>query len=395
MNAAGGPPRPGALSTAAAIAFTLLLVATAWSIAPEGIAAALCGVLTLAMLARTRTPWPATPVNLAGIGWFVALLVVSLCSLDRAHSLPVITKGLFPLLVGLGAIHGRDRRVAERAVAAYFAAFAIASVAGFAIWLSQGASFELRARGLSGHYMTYAGQLTLVLPVAIAIAVCDTRPRWRWGAGATAALAAVALSVTFTRSAWIALFVAGSVIAGAVWPLGLLVLAVLAGAAFAFAPGAWHERLWSIFDPHHPANQQRMYMWDAGVRMFRDHPLTGVGLQDLHPLYDRYRSPLSTERAGHLHNVYVQIAAQMGLVGLAAFAWLYGSFVRAASAGLRAQLKGRGFAAGLRLGVLASLAGFLVAGAFEWNFGSEVLLYQLYTLVGLAWAARAWDDGQG
>jgi len=38
------------------------------------------------------------------------------------------------------------------------------------------------------------------------------------------------------------------------------------------------------------------------------------------------------------------------------------------------------------------LAGFIVAGLFEWNFGDEELLYGLYTLVGLAWAARRWDD---
>jgi hypothetical protein len=38
--------------------------------------------------------------------------------------------------------------------------------------------------------------------------------------------------------------------------------------------------------------------------------------------------------------------------------------------------------------VLAALLGFLVAGVFEWNFGDEELLYPLYTLVGLAWAAH-------
>ncbi|HTR97669.1 MAG TPA: O-antigen ligase family protein, partial [Candidatus Acidoferrales bacterium] len=201
----------------------------------------------------------------------------------------------------------------------------------------------------------------------------------------------VALGVTFTRSAWIALALECGVIAGAVWPLALVGIAGLIAAAFAFAPGAYRVRLWSMFDPHHPWNQQRVYMWQAGVRMFRDHPVTGVGLQDLHALYDRYRSPLATERAGHLHNVFVQIAAQMGVVGLAAFAWLYASFFRAAGAGLAATRRRRGFAAGIQVGVIAALAGFLVAGLFEWNFGDEELLYSLYTLVGIAWAARAWD----
>ena len=133
-------------------------------------------------------------------------------------------------------------------------------------------------------------------------------------------------------------------------------------------------------------------MWDAGVRMCRDHPLTGVGLQDMHELYDRYRAAGSVERAGHLHNSFVQVAASMGVVGLAAFAWLYGALARAAAAGLKPLLRQRGLAAGLKLGVLAALAGFVVAGCFEWNFGDEELLYPLYLLVGLAWGARHWEE---
>jgi O-antigen ligase len=138
-------------------------------------------------------------------------------------------------------------------------------------------------------------------------------------------------------------------------------------------------------------------MWHAGYRMFRDHPLTGVGLQDLHPLYLAYRSAGSTEVVGHLHNVFVQIAATMGVIGLVAFAWLYGALLRAASAGLAPgrglarRLRDEGMGAGVRLGVTAALLGFLVAGLFEWNFGDEELLYLLYTMVGIAWASRRWE----
>ena len=70
------------------------------------------------------------------------------------------------------------------------------------------------------------------------------------------------------------------------------------------------------------------------------------------------------------------------------------SFLRVAGSGLRAQLKRGGLGAGVKLGVLAALSGFIVAGLFEWNFGDEELLYTLYVLVGLAFAARAWDSGE-
>lgn len=394
-GAAGAPaiaaPAGGPLGTAAGAAFVLFAFVLPGTIAPMGIGAALCGALTLAAVAARQRAWPRTPVDGAALGWLLALLLAAVFALDRSASLARLGKGFMPLLVGLAALHGADRRTGARALAAFLAASGLVAAIGLGLWFAHGASFDARARGLSGHYMTFAGQLLLEVPVAAAVALLAKDRRWRLGAGAVALLGTLALVGTYTRSAWIGLLVAGGVILGATVPLGLAALLAVAVSAYFLAPGTFGERLRSAFDPASKWNAERLHMWDAGVRMFRDHPLTGVGLQDLHELYDRYRSPASTERAGHLHNVIVQVAATMGLAGLAAFAWLYGSLVAAAGAGLRPLLRQRGLAAGLKLGVVAALAGFLVAGFFEWNFGDEELLYPLYLLVGLAWAARGWD----
>ena len=386
----------GMLERLAALAFLLLVAALAGPIAPMGITTALAGALTLAcMVWGSHRPWPRTPVDLAAIGWFAALVIVSVFALDRAGSFPRVAKGFMPLLVGLAAWHTADAARGRRALAVYFAAFAVVSAVGLGLWVMHGASFASRARGLVGHYMTFGGELLLFIPVALAVALTARTPRWRWSAALVALLALAPLAATFTRSAWLGLFVSFAVILAVERPLGLALLAVAGVAAWFFAPGAWGARLHSVVDPANLWNRQRVFMWEAGVRMFHDHPWTGVGLQDLHALYDQYRSPESVERAGHLHNAYVQIAASMGLVGLAAFAWLYGSLLRTAWGGLKVgagRHEGSELSAGVRLGVTAALVGFLVAGLFEWNFGDEELLYHLYTLVGIAWASRAWAD---
>ncbi|HXS83856.1 MAG TPA: O-antigen ligase family protein [Methylomirabilota bacterium] len=389
----GTQERGGALVAIASAAFLLLVAALAGPIAPMGITTALAGALTLACFAfgQGRT-WPRTPVDRAALGWFVALVIVSATALDRAGSFPRVAKGFMPLLVGLAAWHTADAKRGQRALAVYLAAFALVSAWGFVLWTMHGASFASRARGLAGHYMTFAGQLLLFIPVALGIAIQARSPRWRWAAAGVALLAFAPLAATFTRSAWLGLFVACAVMLALTRPLGLALLAVLGAAAWFLAPGAWGERLHSVADPANLWNRERVFMWDAGVRMFRDHPFTGVGLQDLHALYDQYRSPESAERAGHLHNAYIQIAASMGLVGLAAFAWLYASLLRAAWARGGAGSESTGLGAGVRLGVTAALVGFLVAGLFEWNFGDEELLYHLYTLVGIAWASRGWSE---
>lgn len=395
----GAPGSHGPLPAAAGAAFLLLVAALAGPIAPMGIAAALAGTLTLACFARAPRPaLPRTPVEPAALGWFVAMLVVSAFALDRAASFPRVAKAFMPLLVPLAVFHARDPRLGRRALAVYLAVAGLVAGYGLVVWVLKGAGFASRARGLSGHYMTFAGQLLLEIPVALAVALTARTKRWRYGAAAVAVLAFASLAATFTRSAWLGLFVACALILGAARPLGLLVLAVAGIAAWFLAPGAWGERLHSVADPANLWNRERVFMWQAGVSMFRDHPWTGVGLQDLHALYDQYRSPDSVERAGHLHNAYIQIAASMGLVGLSAFVVLYCALLRTAWGGLgrlrglAARVRGGGPAAGVRLGVTAALAGFLVAGLFEWNFGDEELLYQLYTLVGLAWAARLWPE---
>ena len=395
----GAHDLPGRLATAGGLAFVLLVAALAGPIAPMGIATAVAATLMLAAFVRTPRPaWPRTPMEPATLAWFVALVVVSACALDPGGSFPRVKKAFMPLLVPLAAYFARDVRDGRRALGVYLGAAGIVAGYSFADWVLRGASFASRASGLAGHYMTFGGQLLLEIPVALAVALTARSPRWRWGALAVAVLACASLAATFTRSAWLGVFVACAMVLGVTRPAGLLLLATGGLAAWFLAPGAWGARLHSVVDPASLWNRERVFMWQAGLRMFRDHPLTGVGLQDLRALYDLYRAPGSVEPAGHLHNTYVQIAANMGLVGLSAFAWLYASLLRTAwgalgtGRGLAARVRSGGLATGLPLGVAAGLVGFLVAGLFEWNFGDEELLYHLYTLVGLAWAARRWQE---
>jgi O-antigen ligase len=350
-------------------------------------------VLTLgALVAGYRPQWPRTGVVRPWMAWAIALCLAALLAIDPSGSLPRLKKALLPGLIVIAALYTREERSGRRALALLLLSSAVAAVYGIVFFLIRGASFAARARGPSGHYMTFAGQLLLLVAVAVPVAIVARERRWKWGAGATALLGGVALLGTFTRSSWIGLGVAFITTVSLLRPRWLPILVVLMAVSIAIAPPAIRDRLLSAVNPHHPTNVERVHMWEAGIRMFRDHPWTGVGLEDLHPIYERYRSPDAHEGAGHLHSVPIQIAATMGIVGLAAFVWLYGSLFAAAASGLRPLLRRRSVATGLKVGVVSALAGFLVAGLFEWNFGDEELLYLLYTLVGIAWSAGQWTS---
>ena len=372
----------------AAGAFLVFVAALPWSIAAMSIGLGLCGVATALAWTLDRGTWRAPgPLLWPALAWLAALAIAAFWAEDRAASLPRIAKGALAGIVWMAAYHARERRAAERALAVLLGSAAVVGLLGLAVWIGKGAAFPVRARGAAGHYMTFAGQLLLWVSLASGLAL-STRGRWRWGAAAATAIGVVALAATFTRSAWIGLFVSWAALLALTRPRRLAALGLVAALAIAIAPGVYRARLYSAFDPAHATNVERTHMWHAGLRMFRDHPLTGVGLEDLHPIYERYKPAAAREPAGHLHNVFIQIAATMGVIGLAAFLWLYGSLFRLA--GPIRSLRLGGLAAGVRLGVTGALAGFLVAGLFEWNFGDEELLDLLFTLVGIAWATHGW-----
>ena len=397
-----------ALERAAALSFLLLAAALPWSIAPMSIAVVLCGALTLAAWWRPGgARWLRTPVDFPALGWLAALVVATVASQDPSGSAGRITKGLLLAVVPVAAYHGRDPKVARRAVAVLIASAAIAAIYALTKFVAQGGAFPVRVRGAVGHPLTYGGQAMLLATLAAALALRARDLRWRIAAIALLTLLGPALLGSYTRSAWIGTCVALGVLLAFTRARLLAALAALIVVLLLVLPPGYRERALSAFDPQSRWNVERVQLWSAGLRIFQGHPITGVGLQDLHPWIERYHSPEPHEQHGHLHSIYVQIGATMGIVGLAAFAWLAFGLFRTAGHRLRGDLRASPGAGGalvgtsgpgdsdgvgiaLRLAGVAALAGFLVAGLFEWNFGDEELLDLLFTLVGLAFAASGW-----
>jgi O-antigen ligase len=390
-----GPGAARPLERAAAASFLLLVAALPWSIAPMSIGAVLCGALTIA---AWWTPggarWVRTPVDAPALGWLLALALATATAADPAGSAPRIGKAILFVLVPLAAYHARDERAARRAVTVLLGSALAATVYALAGFIAAGPYFPNRVRGAVGHPLTYGGQGLLMGSLALALVLRVRARGLRALALALLALLLPALVGSFTRSAWIGFVLAAAIVLARTRARWLVALGCVAVVTAALLPGRYHERVLSIASPRSEWNVERVHMWRAGARIFRDHPVTGIGLQDLHPIYDRYKDPDAKERVGHLHSVWVQIAATMGIVGIIAALGLYVGLVRAAGAGLgrvlRAPPHGDGFGPALRLGVAAAIAGFILAGLFEWNLGDEELVDLLCVLVGLAFAASRW-----
>src|SRR5262249_20225086 len=93
--------------------------------------------------------------------------------------------------------------------------------------------------------------------------------------------------------------------------------------------------------------------------------------------------PLPKGWYGHLHNVYIQYAAERGLPALLFLLWLVGKFVRDLIRGLAYANEGR-FAV---CGALAVMAAVLAEGLFEHNLGDSEVLTMFLASVSCGYAA--------
>ena len=69
----------------------------------------------------------------------------------------------------------------------------------------------------------------------------------------------------------------------------------------------------------------RVEIWQRALRVIQDHPLTGIGFDSFFPvIHARYPTFLLApgSDATHAHNVFLQVALDLGLPGLLAFLWL-------------------------------------------------------------------------
>lgn len=138
--------------------------------------------------------------------------------------------------------------------------------------------------------------------------------------------------------------------------------------------------------------ESRMELNAVAVAMILDHPLLGVGLnqfETVQPEYDTYGLIFA---GNPVHNIYLLIAAETGIVGLAGFfaiCWVV------LSSALRAVRSRDGLLVGVGAGIAAALLYFAVEEMLSFALRQEMPLALFWILAGLAVAcarmARAED----
>ena len=377
------------------------LGATAANFASIAVAHSILGGGLGLLLLRPRS------VRFPRVAWpIIALLVWTLVSAaasdDPAGALPQIKKFFVFAILPLAYTAFRTADMCRRAAEAWFVVvlaacgLAIAEFGGSAArTLTQGGDFHGlliadRIRGFYSHWMTFSQAATLG---ALTLACYLLYGRRRSGTGvwvATGAAMAVALALSFTRSAWLALVVAGIYMLASTKPKALALVPIIGLALYSWGPAGLQERIQSI---RPSANQSRVVMWRTGLNMIAAHPLLGVGPEQVGPRFAEFQ-PEDVEELppgfyGHLHSVYIHYAAERGIPAALIVLWLFGQILFDVRRGLRRLPRtgdDRRFL--LHAGAVGTLA-MAVLSCFDVTLGDSEVLGAFLAVAAIAYRGLA------
>jgi O-antigen ligase len=343
---------------------------TIFGIALSNIFLGLTGIATAVGASELRVPWRRMRRVLIPLGLYAGLVVVSvLTSYDSHMSLP---KGRELLSLGtlfLGLVLIRGETEVRRIVDGIIGLAALLSLFGLGQMLSGFGDINNRIRGPFSHYMTFAAVLLIadLLLVAQMFYGKSRAGALRWTA---LMLINLALVMGLTRSAWVALVLSLTILLLVRAPR-LLVAYVPATLLFlVLAPVPVIHRVQSIPDLTDISNYDRLCMAEAALYMIRERPLFGLGPGMVAERYPIYRHPTAPrQEVPHLHNSFLQTAAEEGLLALVCYLWIMIVTLHLAYRGFRHQESNGGQASDLYLGVFLALLAFNFAGLFEDNWG--------------------------
>ena len=141
----------------------------------------------------------------------------------------------------------------------------------------------------------------------------------------------------------------------------------------------------------------RVLMWEDGIRLVREHPWFGVGMETVRVHYREWsiRGFIQYHVQSHFHSTYLQLAVERGIPTLLAWLWFciaYLIFLLRLIRRLRMQSR---FALGVAVGVLARFLAFSFTRFIHYNLGEESLAMIFYFYFGLAIAIARMAETAG
>lgn len=271
-------------------------------------------------------------------------------------------------------------------------------------WVDVASNSAMRARVYSifGNPNIFAEYLVMMTPLTVGLFWSTNRDSVRIFYFSLFVIQVIALFMTMSRGGWIGLafsalvflfFIRKRLLLFAV-PMGVLSLFLL--------PASFLSRFLTIFNLSDSSTSYRFKIWEITGEVIRDNFLVGVGLGHL-PFKYTFEKYIRTMPIYHAHNSFIEIFAELGLVGFILFLlFVLSIFLMLWKYPLKSS---DSYNKIMGAALIASFSGMMIHGMFENIFymtkittGFWILLALAYSLVRTSKERRKYDVvnlGQG
>jgi len=337
---------------------------------------------TKKVLERDFLP-PRTVVNMP----FLFLIFFSFISFINSVSLSASMGGIgklvkYGFLLIIFADELKDSRHLKRIITAIISGLYLASLDaihqlyfGYDFFRHKPYDFAIglpRLKAAFPHTNIFAVFLALLLPICASLALYYLKGKRKLLLSLLAALAAYCLFFTFSRGAIVG-FLAAVLFMGVLKRdklIFLLLIITLVVGPFIIPKSIHHwvksrDSLWEVL-----LDKERINIYKTSLNMIKAHPFIGVGVNTYCLNYQKYKIKETSGFTGnaqyYAHNIYLHMAGEIGLLGLAVFLWLL--FVLFKKWFLFYKRKDiTDFLKISSLGIVAGIIAFLINGLTETN----------------------------
>ena len=322
---------------------TLILLCTAtwlWSWWRDRLWAGSIGATAI----NLRQRWSAARSSLTAMDkWVTVFVTLALLSLAVSANLGVSIRELRVIVIEpallyllLRVAHLDQRQLVRLTGALLLAGVAVALLGLYQYFVSGDVIVAEGVRRIRGVYAS-PNNLSLLLGRLVPLGAAGwllTTGRRRWAYGLLLVPLLLVLFLTYSRGGWLLSLPAGLLAIGllrgrraTLWAAGAVLLCLLL-----LVPVVGTERFISLFNAQEGTTFYRLRLWQATLDMIRDHPLTGVGLDNFLYQYPNYMLPEAWQEPdlSHPHNIFLDFWTRLGLGGVAVLLGLTAAFLRTA-----------------------------------------------------------------
>lgn len=346
---------------------------------------ALCWIIKVSVTHSWRNVQ--TPLGYSFLLFFAACLIAVIFSGDILHGLSGLKKMLWAIVFFwvLNCVNTKKQNLILKVL---FTSSLVAASYGFYQAISAGISESSRVDGTMSIYMTFAGVLMLVLimalsrlffyspkdPLAIAVSVFLT----------------ACLFFTLTRQAWLGVLMGGIFLIFAREKKLLLAVPFLIAIVIALSPQPVKERIYSMANLKDRTLGIRMQLWAGGWQIFKDNPIVGCGFKCVDKVFSNYPEHAEIlKRFKGLHNNFIQLAVDVGFLGLTAWMSIWVLFFLEV---YRRKPPPGDETRWIHFGSAAVAIGFLSGGFFEVNFYDSEVVMLMYFIMAMPFVSKKLDS---